>query len=353
MKCVLIAPPFSDVYGNFKSIMKYGFLNPPLGLCYLEASLKQAGHQALVLDCEAQGLNLARIEEIIHRERPDLIGITATSPEMHNAVAIASGLKARVSTPIVLGGVHATIFKEQVLEDHPCFDFAVIGEGEEVIVELLEGLLRPQDYDKIQGLIYRRNGKIVQNPLRPLLQNLDTLPFPDRRDVPPSLYFRSVPRLGHRVTAAFMSSRGCPCHCTYCAIEHIPGWRRVRFRSAKNVVDEIEYLVRELNIPHISFNDDVLTLNKERIYEICREISRRRLRFTWEGLSRADCVDRNLLTAMRDAGFVRISYGIESGNPKILKSTGKNETLEQITEAFRLTHEVGIVARGSLIIGLP
>jgi radical SAM superfamily enzyme YgiQ (UPF0313 family) len=324
-----------------------------LGLCYLAASLKRAGHQAPVLDCEAQGLNLAKIREIIRRERPDLIGITATSPEMHNAAAIAAGLKSAFSIPIVLGGVHATIFKQEVLADHDCFDFAVMGEGEETIVELLESISAPEKYAGIQGLIYRQEGRILQNPLRPLLQDLDELPFPDRSAMPPRLYFRSVPKLGHRVTAAFMSSRGCPCRCTYCAIEHIPGWRRVRFRSAVNVVDEIEYLVRRLNIPHISFNDDILTLNKERVYEICREIHRRRLCFTWEGLSRADCVDLPLLQAMRDAGFVRISYGIESGNPEILRSTGKNETLEQISHAFRLTREAGIVARGSIIIGLP
>jgi radical SAM superfamily enzyme YgiQ (UPF0313 family) len=333
--------------------MRYGFLNPPLGLCYLAAALKRAGHQALVLDCEAQGLNLTSILEIIQRGKPDLIGITATSPELNNAVAIAAGLKSSLATPIVLGGVHVTIFNEQVLADHPCFDFGVVGEGEETIVELLEALPEPRRYARIQGLIYRQAGEIIQNPLRPLLQDLDDLPFPDRTVLPPELYFRSVPRLGHLVTAAFMSSRGCPCRCTYCAIDHIPGWRRVRFRSAANVVDEIEYLVRELKIPHISFNDDVLTLNKPRIYEICQEIKLRQLTFTWEGLSRADAVDRELLRAMKDAGFVRISYGIESGNPAILKSTGKNETLEQIEAAFRLTREAGIVARGSLIIGLP
>lgn len=353
MKCVLIAPPFGSVYGTFKGLMRYGFLNPPLGLCYLAAALKRAGHQALVLDCEAQGLNLTSILEIIQRGKPDLIGITATSPELNNAVAIAAGLKSSLATPIVLGGVHVTIFNEQVLADHPCFDFGVVGEGEETIVELLEALPEPRRYARIQGLIYRQAGEIIQNPLRPLLQDLDDLPFPDRTVLPPELYFRSVPRLGHLVTAAFMSSRGCPCRCTYCAIDHIPGWRRVRFRSAANVVDEIEYLVRELKIPHISFNDDVLTLNKPRIYEICQEIKLRQLTFTWEGLSRADAVDRELLRAMKDAGFVRISYGIESGNPAILKSTGKNETLEQIEAAFRLTREAGIVARGSLIIGLP
>ena len=99
MKCVLLPPPFGDVYGNFKGLMKYGFLNPPLGLCYLAASLKRAGHQAPVLDCEAQGLNLAKILEIVRREKPDLIGITATSPEMHNALAIAAGLKSACPFP--------------------------------------------------------------------------------------------------------------------------------------------------------------------------------------------------------------------------------------------------------------
>lgn len=353
MKCLLIAPPFSSVYGNFKSIMKYGFLNPPLGLCYLSASLKRAGHQARVLDCEAQGLNITKILEIVAQDRPDLIGITATSPELANALAIAAELKAKVKIPIVFGGVHVTIFKEQLLRDHPAVDFGVVGEGEETIVELLESLDRPQNYPAIQGLIFRDGAEIRQNPLRPLIPDLNLLPFPDRSGQPPELYFRNVPVAGYQTTAAFMSSRGCPCHCTYCAIEQIPGWRRVRYRSAENVVDEIEYLVRELKIQHISFNDDVLTMNRARVYDICREIHRRNLKFTWEGLSRADCVDLNLLKTMRAAGFVRISYGIESGNPDILKSTCKNETLEQIAEAFRITREAGIIARGSLIIGLP
>lgn len=353
MKCILIAPPFSNVYGNFKSIMKYGFLNPPLGLCYLSASLKKAGHQALVLDCEAQGLNMAKLFEIIQQKKPDLIGLTATSPELANALTIAAELKTRFTVPIVFGGVHVTIFKEQLLRENPAVDFGVVGEGEETIVELLESLRQPQKLASIQGLIFREAGDIVQNPLRPLIPDLNELPFPDRSGQPPDLYFRNVPEIGYETTAAFMSSRGCPCHCTYCAIDQIPGWRRVRYRSAQNVVDEIEFLVREMNIKHISFNDDVLTMNRTRVYDICQEIHRRNLQFTWEGLSRADCVDLNLLKTMRAAGFVRISYGIESGNPDILKSTCKNETLEQISEAFRLTRQAGIIARGSLIIGLP
>jgi radical SAM superfamily enzyme YgiQ (UPF0313 family) len=353
MKCLLIAPPFSNVYGNFKSIMKYGFLNPPLGLCYLSASLKRAGHQALVLDCEAQGLNMAKIFEIVAREQPDLIGLTATSPELANALTIAAELKTRLTIPIVFGGVHVTIFKDELLRDNPAVDFGAVGEGEETIVQLLEALDQPRTFSSIQGLIYREKDEIRVNPLRPLIQDLNSLPFPDRSGQAPDLYFRNVPSVGYQTTAAFMSSRGCPCHCTYCAIDQIPGWRRVRYRSARNVVDEIEFLVRDLKIKHISFNDDVLTMNRARVYDICEEIHRRNLQVTWEGLSRADCVDLNLLKTMRAAGFVRISYGIESGNPEILKSTCKNETLEQISEAFRLTRQAGIIARGSLIIGLP
>ena len=214
-------------------MMKYGFLNPPLGLCYLSASLKRAGHQALVLDCEAQGLNIAKIFEIVQREKPDLIGLTATSPELANALTIAAELKGKLSIPIVFGGVHVTIFKEQLLRENPAIDFGVVGEGEETIVELLEALDQPQKFPSIQGLIFREKDEIRQNPLRPLIPNLDDLPYPDRSGQAPDLYFRNVPSVGYQTTAAFMSSRGCPCHCTYCAIDQIPGWRRVRYRSAQ------------------------------------------------------------------------------------------------------------------------
>ena len=184
MKCLLIAPPFSNVYGNFKSIMKYGFLNPPLGLCYLSAALKKAGHQARVLDCEAQGLNMTKLFEIVQQEKPDLIGITATSPELANALTIASELKRRCAIPIVFGGVHVTIFKEQLLRENPAVDFGVVGEGEETIVELLETLEQPQKFSSIQGLIFREAGDVRQNPLRPLIADLNLLPFPDRSGRP-------------------------------------------------------------------------------------------------------------------------------------------------------------------------
>ncbi len=353
MKCLLISPPFGNVYGSFKSILKYGFLNPPLGLCYLAAALKKAGHQAVILDCEAQGLNIAKILEIVRRERPDLIGVTATSPEFHNAVAVAAAIKEHLDTPIVLGGTHVTIFQAEVLREHPCFDFGVVSEGEETLVELLENLSASAAYPRIQNLIFRGDGEVMANPLRPLIKNLDALAFPDRTRLANELYFRNVPKTGYQTTTAFMSSRGCPFQCTYCAVDRLPGGRKIRYRSAANVADEIEYIVRDLKIPHISFNDDVLTMNRERVFALCDEIHRRNLRFTWEGLSRADRVDREMLTAMKAAGFVRISYGIESGNPDILKLTCKGETHEQIIEAFRITREAGIVARGSLIIGLP
>jgi radical SAM superfamily enzyme YgiQ (UPF0313 family) len=193
MKCLLIAPPFSNVYGNFKSMMKYGFLNPPLGLCYLSASLKRAGHQALVLDCEAQGLNITKLFEIVQKEQPDLIGLTATSPELANALTIADELKAKLAIPIVFGGVHVTIFKDQLLRENPAVDFGVVGEGEETIVELLETLDQPHKFPAIQGLIFREKDDITVNPLRPLIQDLNGLPFPDRSGQAPDLYFRNVP----------------------------------------------------------------------------------------------------------------------------------------------------------------
>jgi len=150
-----------------------------------------------------------------------------------------------------------------------------------------------------------------------------------------------------------MSSRGCPFKCIYCAVKNIHGGEKVRLRSAANVLDELEHIVKRFGIRHIAFNDDCLTLKRERVLEICEGIRSKGLNITWEGLSRADLIDRELLKIMKGAGFVRLSIGIESGNQGILDVIRKQETLEQIEKAVNLSHEVGIVTRGSVILGNP
>jgi len=355
-RLLLIASPTGTVYGDYKRLYRKGFLNPPIHLGYIAASVEKAGHEARILDGDAEMLDVAEIVALAGEYRPDLIGITATSIDFEIAKDIARALKSEYpEIPVIIGGTHINIFGNQVLATSPDIDFGCLGDGEDLIVELLE-VLKDKDskgLQSIQGLIYRDDGEIIQNPDRTIVKDIDKYPFPARHLLKNELYYRAVPWDGYRTTTAFMSSRGCPFNCVYCAVKNITGGKIVRLRSAEDVVDELDYIVNKMNITHISFNDDCLTLNKTRIYDICEGIRKRGLRFTWEGLSRADLVDGHLLKTMRQAGFVRISYGIESGNPVVLKALNKEETLEQIQDAFRLTKEAGIVARGSLIIGSP
>ncbi len=355
-RVLFIIPGFEDVYGNYRYLYKRGFLNPPMGLCYLASSLEHAGHEVKIIDGEAQRLRITDIISMAKEYKPDLFGLTATSIEIGKIISLASELKGYFpQTPIVLGGTHINIFENKVLEESSVFDFGCIGDGEDFIVELIDALGDPQNsqkFDSVKGLIFRKEGKVIQNPYRLVESNLDRYHFPARHLLNNNLYARVVPKKGYVTTASFMSSRGCPYSCIYCAVKSIHG-QNVRLRSAENVVEGLEHIVNKIGIDHIAFNDDCLTLNRDRIYKICSGIRKAKLKFTWEGLSRADLVDKELLIEMKQSGLVRISYGIESGNSKILKFLCKNETLEQISRAFKISQDVGIATRGSVLIGVP
>jgi len=356
MRVLLIVPPFADLYGQYRSLYRAGFVNPPLGLCYLAASMEKAGHVVRILDAEAENLSP---QEVINRASefcPDLIGLGATSPEFPRVVSLVSALKSQWSTaPIVVGGTHLSIFQKKVLQENPEIDFGIVGDGENTLVELTENIFKQHALYRIKGLIYRENGtdEIVQNELRSAEYQLDYYPFPARGLLKNDKYYRAVPKKGYVTTASVMSSRGCPYKCIYCAVDKIHGGSLARFRSSQNVLEELEYIVKEMGINHVAFNDDCLTLKKKRMYDICEGIKKRGLKFTWEGLSRADLVDRELLDEMKRAGLVRISYGIESGNSKILEILQKGESLEKIEYAFKITKEAGIVTRGSVLLGAP
>lgn len=351
-----MVPPFGHIYGSYRHLYRKGFLNPPLSIAYIAAAATSAGHTVKIIDGEAE--NLSDQEMIIQAAEfgPDLLAYTATSVDFDRVLNLAEEMKKTfTAVPSIIGGTHVNIFGAEILEQSDTFDFACIGDGEDLIVELMEALDAGggKRFGDIPGLIHRVDGKVAVNELRPVERNIDRYPFPRRDLLNNDLYIRGVPYNGYQKTAALISSRGCPYSCIYCAVKNIHGGSRVRLRTSENVLDEVESVVKDFGIRHISFNDDCLTLDRKRMLEFCAGIASRNLHFTWEGLSRADLVDRDLLKTMFDAGFVRISFGIESGNPELLRMIDKRETLEQIQEAFRIAKEVGIVTRGSVIIGLP
>lgn len=357
MRVLLLQAKFNDVYGAYKHLYKRGFVNPPLSVCYLSSALEHAGHVSEMIDADGEGLGMDEIVDRAREFRPDLIGVTATSLEMNCVNEHMIALKeAFPDTPAILGGPHINIVHKKALTEIPLFDFGCIGDGEDLIVELADAFEAGdlENLSEIAGLIYRNDEKIVQNPLRPLGKNeLDRYPFPDWNKLNSDLYMRSVPYKGMVKAASFISTRGCPFKCNYCAVSTMTGASKIRIRSAENVLDELDILVNEQGFKHIVFNDETLTINRKRMYEICSGIHERGLDFTWEGQTRADLIDKEILETMRDAGLVRIAFGIENGNQEILDLLKKEETLDEIEDAINLSHDIGLVVRGSVIIGSP
>lgn len=327
---------------------------PPLGVCYLASCIMQNNpdDEVKIVDAEADGKNINMVVEEAAGYAPHLIGITSTTPIFHQAKKLAVELKKRINSLIIVGGSHPTVMPLETMQECPAFDFCIVGEGENTIVELIEAIRSGDSFSGIKGLVFRQNGQIIRNQARPLVKDLDSIPLPRRNLLKLDRYLWGVPNKGIVKFTTIMTFRGCPFKCIFCSARNVFG-TTVRKRDALKVVDEIEDLLRTEGIDHFSFIDDTLTLDKVQVKKICEEIKRRGLKITFEGFTRANTVDEEILSIMKDAGLVRLSFGIESGNPEILRKMKKGITLEQIKRAYEITKSVGIETRGSAMIGFP
>lgn len=315
----------------------------PLGIATLGAVLLKAGHEVKVCDTAVNPLGLKRI---LKKEKFDLIGLSATSPLINNAWELAAYIKSHSRAPIVIGGTHVSALPEESLEKDN-IDYVVRGEGEETILEICEMLSGKRKKEEILGLSYKKQGKIVHNPPRPLKINLDDLPFPAHELFDINKYSNTQPVRDRQAkhTRAFylMTSRGCPYGCVYC-YKGICG-RLWRPKSIDKVIAEWEYLVNDLKATEIGVQDDVFNLNRERAIKICDLLIEKGLnRVPWiinNGI-RADKVDLELLKKMKQVGCKRVAFGVENGSAKILKNIKKEETLSQIEKAFRLAKKAGL-----------
>ena len=351
MKIALVEPPWAEVYGSYKSAAKIGNCFPPLGLIYIASVLEKNNHSVKIIDSEIEELDLDGTVNEIRKFKADIVGITATTPIFHVAKKLAKKIKNELKLPVIIGGPHITVMPEETMKEE-IFDYGVYGEGEETFLELVNSLENKKRLDDIMGIIFRKNGKIVINKPRPFNQKLDDLPIPNRKLLKIDKYLWSVPEKGIVKFTTIMGSRGCPFDCIFCSQRTMFG-TKIRFRSIKNIIEEIEYITNNLVIKHFQFIDDTLTLNKERLKEMCNLILQKKLDITWEGWTRANTVDEETLRLMKRAGFVRVSFGIESGNPHILKVIKKGVELDDITRAYKLAKKVGLETRGSVIIGNP
>jgi radical SAM superfamily enzyme YgiQ (UPF0313 family) len=316
--------------------------------------LKKEGYITKIIDAEIEGKNYNDVLSSVNSFKPDIIGFTCTTPLFSMAYTMAEKIKRETGIPIIIGGPHVTVAPKDIVKPQGPFDYAICGEGEKPMLELVRTLVDgKKDFHKIAGLIYKENSdKIVTIPKSPPTQDINEIPWPDREALMLDGYTWSVPGKGIERFTTLMTDRGCPFSCTFCSAHTVFG-KKMRYRDVSDVVEEIDYLVNKLKITHISLIDDTLTLNRNRVKEMCREIIKRKIVFTWEGWTRANTIDEELVKIMKDAGFVRVSFGIESGSPKILKIIKKGINLDDIVKGYNIMKKMGIETRGSVMLGHP
>jgi len=316
---------------------------PPLGLAYILSRLRKNGFQEITFFDRYEGSE-ALLRRTIRRERPDLVGIQCQTPTRHLALGLARIAKQeRPEARVVFGGVHATFLARQLLEHYDEVDYVVRGEGESPMLNLARRLAAGEDADGVAGVAFRKGGDIVENAPAPPTENLDRLPFP--------AYFEhyTVENGVRKKTGEILTARGCGAACNYCSVPNF--WGRPRFRSAENVVDEIEHLVRHHGVQYVWIADDTFTVDQDRARRVCEEILRRGLPVQWRCATRADCVSKDLLDLMARAGCIRVSYGVESGSPEILRTIHKNVSPDQAEQAIRWSKDAGMIIEACFMVG--
>jgi anaerobic magnesium-protoporphyrin IX monomethyl ester cyclase len=356
MKILLINPPRHNeiLADNPAFIDEERGYNPPLGLLYLAGYLKEnSHHQVFGLDAQVERLDYNdEFKRKILEINPEVVGITAmtfTLIDVLETINLVRQAEKELGKKIiiVLGGPHVHLFPKETI-NLPGVDYLVKGEGEAPFFNLLEALENKGDLSQIQGLVFKKDGQVFDNPTSGLIENLDSLPFPDRELLPIEKY-SSVLSGSHIVTTMF-TSRGCPFQCAFCDRPHLG--KKFRARSAKNVVDEIEECLK-LGIDEILIYDDTFTVDKQRTIKICDEIINRGLKFVWDIRARVDTVDQESLAKLKQAGCARIHFGVEAGTDKILKVLNKGIILKQAENAFTWAKKEGIETLGYFMIGSP
>src|SRR3972149_2058458 len=323
-------------------------LFPPLGLAYMAAVLEQNGFEIRVFDCPICEINHDKLKSDLSSFNPALVGIGSMTPTIESPRKSARVAKeACPDAKVLMGGPHATFMDRETLLEEQAVDVVVRGEGEETMLELAQQSPGLPKLDEVKGITFRKNSQIIQNPIRPLIKDLDALPRPAYKYIPVDKY-----RIAGRKLLPIMTSRGCPFACSFCVASQMFG-ARFRGRNPKYVLDELEWLRDTYGAEGVAFQDDTLTFDRKRAIEICDGIVERKIRLSWGCGTRADTVTKEVLAKMRKANCDEICFGVESGCQRIRDTLKKRVSTDQCESAIKWAKEEGIFVTVSVILGYP
>lgn len=322
----------------------------PISLTTMAALLEREGFETTVLDAIVEDVDFPKLGEILKTENPDVLVINTATPSITSDLSVPSLAKKLNSKIATLAfGIHVSALPKESLILASELDFVIRGEPEITLLEVTKALKAGKTANGSAGLSRREGKKIIHEEDRPLLEDLDFLPFPAWEKIDITKYrlpFSQKPFL------LVDTGRGCPYDCKFCSAATFYG-KKARFPSPKRVVDELEYVLKRFNVSDFLFWSESFTLNKQNSLEICQEILRRKLPINWVCNSRVDTVDLEQLKLLKKAGCWMIGFGVESGDNQVLSLMGKKVRVEQIEKAVLMAKKAGLEVTGHIILGFP
>jgi radical SAM superfamily enzyme YgiQ (UPF0313 family) len=315
---------------------------PPLGISILGAILEQKGYEVRLMDDSIDAL-----EDLKEGMRwADVVGLSVLTPNARRGRELGRIAREEIGRPVIMGGPHPTTNPEFFLESGAA-DVCAQGEGDLTLPAWLEVFDRRERWSEVLGITYLADGALFATPRRPLIKQVDELPFPAYHlwDIPRYMRLMVIPGV------TVVTSRGCPYACTFCDAEMTP--RQYRAMSPERTVDLIEHILGTYNPPQIAFFDDLFTIQRKRVIAICKEIVKRDLFFEWTCESRVDTMDYEMLRWMRKAGCAKVYYGLESGSPDMLVTMKKGVTIDKVVRGARLNRELGMYFKFFMLYGFP
>jgi anaerobic magnesium-protoporphyrin IX monomethyl ester cyclase len=357
MNILFLNPPFLKKFSRPQrspAVTKSGTLYYPMWLAYAAALAQQKGYPIDLIDAPADDIDL---DEVIKRAKnfsPKLVIVDTSTPSIYNDVKICDLLKEIFPEIfILLVGTHVSALPEESLRLSKSIDAVAVGEYDSTVIEMAKALEDGNDLGAIKGICYRNSDAVLCTEKRPLIENLDEIPFV-------SPVYKQFLRLGNYFNpnalypmVTITTSRGCPFHCIYCVYPQTMMGHRPRLRNVGNVVDEVEYIVYNFRgVKAIFFEDDTFTVMKKRCVEIANEIKRRRIQISWTANARAD-LDYETMKVMKETGCRCLCVGFESGSQPLLNQMKKRISTDDMEHFMKDARKAGILIHGCFMVGFP